>query len=431
MNSVAGAARTRGWYHGWTIVAAAILSQVAANGIPINAFTLFLHDWAPQFHAKNSTLVLGLIVLGLLSAVYSPVVGVLADKLSARWLFVAGLVGILIFHLGVSLTTETWQFLALFAVVFPPALTLSTAIPANAVISRWFVRRRGLALGLSSFGLSLAGIGLPPLVTALLPLYGWRAIWRAAAVLIAAIVIPFIIWAVRDRPGERDDSYYLTGDGGTAPPSLHGHHPASQLKTFDVFRSRVFWIIVIAYLSMLAVYGAAGQNLGPLASIRGLSQQTAGYLVSLFWLSQLVSTLAMGLLSDRIGNRLPLMGLALGTTAGSLLIAFGHGILPLGAGVVLVGASGGMWPLMAASMAVEFGADGFGRAFGLLILFLPLDSPAPFVTAKLQETTGSYTPAFAGLAVLTLIGAIACFFMREKRGVRSAPEAVVEPVLSA
>ena len=76
----------RGWYHGWTIVAACVLSQAVANGLPVNAFSLFLQDWSTQLHAPISFFQLGLAALGVVSAFGSPWVGVLADKYPARWL---------------------------------------------------------------------------------------------------------------------------------------------------------------------------------------------------------------------------------------------------------------------------------------------------------------------------------------------------------
>jgi MFS family permease len=76
------------------------------------------------------------------------------------------------------------------------------------------------------------------------------------------------------------------------------------------------------------------------------------------------------MLSDRFGNRLPLFGLAMLTAVGGLMVALGHSEFTLGAGAMLVGLYGGMWPLPAAAVAGEFGASGVGRAFGLLMSFL-------------------------------------------------------------
>jgi MFS family permease len=414
--TIPGAAQPRGWYHGWSIVAVCVLSQAAANGLPVNAFSLFLREWSAQLHAPISTLQLGLAALGLFSAVFSPMVGVLADKYSARWLTAGGAFGIAIFYISVSFVTSTAQLLALFMLLLPVSLTFCTALVTNALISRWFVRRLGLALGLSAFGIGIAGVALPPIVAAVVPIFGWRNVWRGAGALIAVTVVPLLLWIVRDRPTERDGLHYINVDG--APRSAHGHsHTASGtdgLKSLDIIKRRNFLLLLAAYIPMLALYGGCMNNLAPIATSRGLTQQTAGMLLSGFSFAHVSATLLAGLLSDRFGNRLPLFGLAMATAIGGFIVAFSSDTTSLALGVMLVGLSGGMWPLLAAAIAREFGASGVGRGFGLLMLFLPVVGLAPFGIAKLQETTASYAPGLGGLAALTLAAALACLLMKER-----------------
>jgi MFS family permease len=117
-----------------------------------------------------------------------------------------------LFYISVSFVTSVGQFLALYWVVAPVSLTFSTAVVTNAVIARWFVRRRGFALGLSAFGMGLAGVLLPPLIAAVLPSIGWRLVWRCGGIFVAAVCVPFVWWLVRDRPTESEGRHYMTGD---------------------------------------------------------------------------------------------------------------------------------------------------------------------------------------------------------------------------
>src|SRR3954454_93449 len=109
MSTSAGSGRHGPWYHGWNIVAVAVLSQIAANGLAINSMSLFLQDWARDLHAPVSELLLAILPLAIVAAVSSPVIGSLADKYPARLLFTAGLAGIAIFCLLMSLVTAPWQ----------------------------------------------------------------------------------------------------------------------------------------------------------------------------------------------------------------------------------------------------------------------------------------------------------------------------------
>lgn len=402
------------WYYGWNIVAVAILSQVAANGLTYNAFSLFLKDWAADLHVKISLLQLTVVGMVWIAAPISPFVGTLVDKSPARPLFAFGIFGMAAFYVGVSFVTQAWQLIALYTVVASVALCFATAIPCNALISRWFVRRRGVALGLSAFGIGMAGVVLPPLVAHFLPTLGWRLIWRIGGLLLAFVVAPIVLLTIKDRPTPREGFHYLAGEAGMAP-DLHGA-TASRLSWKEVLSRRNFWLIVAIYLPMMALNGGTQQNLGPFSASHGWSGQDAGILLSVLSFSHLVATFALGIVADRFGVRLPFAGLALVMVAGALAFAFGNSYAVIVAGAVLIGFGAGLYTLLAAGLAAEFGAEGFGRAYGLAMAFIPIMSLAPFVLAKVREMTGSYTPGFLGLGALVLVAGVLALFLSDRRG---------------
>jgi MFS family permease len=405
----------RGWYHGWNVVAVCIVSQIAANGLTYNAYSLFLKDWSAQLNTPVSQLQLPIACMALVAAFLSPVVGSLADKFPARRLFGIGLVGMGVFYMAISRVTATWQIMALYALLVPLALCLSTAVVANALISRWFVRRIGLALGLSAFGIGMAGVLLPPVIAALLPTVGWRAIWLYSGILVALVVTPIVVLVSRDRPTESEGQYYLSSDGRSAARP-HGHGAGgSQLSWREVTSRRNFWLLIAIFLPMMALYGGCGQNLAPYAASHGLSQQSGAALLSALSLSHVVATLVFGLLSDRFGNRLPFAGLGVVMAVGAAILAFGTDLPTLFVGVTLVGLGGGLFTLLAAAIAVEFGAAAMGRAFGLCMMFIPVTALAPFGIAKTQELTGSYVPALLVLGALVLISGGLALLLRERR----------------
>jgi sugar phosphate permease len=419
MPTNAATGRQRLWYHGWTIVAVAVLSQIAANGLAINSMSLFLQDWARDLHAPVSQLLLAMLPLAIVASVSSPVVGSLADKYPARLLFAAGLAGIALFCLLMSMVTAVWQIWALYGLVFPVSLSLCTSITANAVVSRWFVKRIGLALGITAFGVGIGGAVLPPIIAEAMPVIGWRGIWRVAALLTAVVILPLVFWVVRDRPTERDGLDYLSADGKAPAHSHHGHGQgggASGLRWTDILKRRNFWLLVCCYLPVVALYGAIQQNMAPIAASHGFDVKVGGLLLLAFSVSHMAATLLLGLASDRFGNRAPLACLGVIITLGAALFAYGSGLPALVAGAVLVGFTGGLWTLLPAAVAVEFGASGVGRAFGALMLFIPINAVAPSVMAKVKEATGSYAPALMGLGVICLLGSVAILFMRERRG---------------
>jgi MFS family permease len=390
-----------------------VLSTILVNGLAANSFSLFLHDWSAELHCPISSLLLGMSVMGITIAFVGPFVGVMADKYPIRWVFGIGLAAMTFMAIAMSFITAVWQIQLLYALVLPVAVSFAALIPANAVISRWFVRRLGLAMGLAAFGVSMAGVVLPPIIAWILPLVGWRMIWRIGGLLIGFVFSPIVLLALRDRATEREGLHYMTGE--STATLHHGAAGKGALSSLEVLARKNFRLLVLAALPMLAAYFACMQNLAPIVASHGLSQRVAGGLLSAFSLSHLAANLLAGILSDRIGNRLPIAGLAFLTVIGALLIAFGNSLTFLSLGFLLVGFSGGIWPLLGAAIAVEFGAEGFGRPFGLFSACLPVAMLMAFIVAKLQESTGSYAYGFAALAVAGVLGGTAALLMRERR----------------
>lgn len=424
MNADASIAAPRGWYHGWNIVAVCILSQAMGNGLTYNALSQFLPGWSHDLHTPISRLMLTVAIMGTVAALVSPFVGALADKYPARRLLVSGLLGIALFYICVGSVTASWQLLVLYGVLAAPALTFCTAVVANALISRWFVRRRGLAFGLSAFGIGLAGVVLPQIISPLLPLVGWRMIWWGGGVFIVVVVVPIMLAVVRNRPSEEEGRYYLTGD--SAAVGHHGPGAGGQMSWREVVKRKNFWLLVGIYLPLVALSGAAVQNIVPYAASHGLSRQTGATLLSLLSAMHVVATLVLGLLSDRFGNRLPFIGLAVLMVTGSLLLALGSDLPIIVMGCLLIGLGSGVFTLLAAAIAVEFGAEGMGRAFGLCMMFVPVITLSPFLIARSQEATGSYTHAFIGGAVFLAFSGLLATLYRERRDPPASQAMVVK-----
>ena len=402
------ATRVNHIYYGWYVVAISVLTQVAANSLSINAFSLFLRPWSAEMHTPISTFMLAIGSIGTVAAFLAPVAGTFADKYPARMIYAIGLVVLALGFLVVSFAHAPWQILASYALILPIGAAMTTAVVSNSLLSRWFVRRLGLALGISNAGLGLGGVLLPPVIAGLLDEFGWRSIWQAGAAIVIFVLLPLTIVIVRDRPTEREGFHYLSGD---RTPQAHG---GAAMGWAEVLSSRNFWLIVAAYLPMLALYGAVMQNVAPIAIARGFSEQAAGMLLAVLSIGQLVATLGGGVVSDRIGNRLPLMGFAVICAFGGAIVAIGESVPMLIAGVFLVAFGGSFWPVLAAALATEFGASGVGRALGAAIFFLPFAVLAPFGLAKAQEITGSYVPGLSAMIAVTLLGAFACLFIHEK-----------------
>jgi MFS family permease len=420
MNKVQGSR----WYYGWNIVAVCMLSQIAANGILFNSLPLFLKPWSEELHAPISEILLCYLPMLVIMSALSPVIGAMADRKPARLLIGLGVAALVPIHLAMSAVTKIWQVQALYALAVPAPMTLAATVVCNPLISRWFVKRAGLALGLSAFGIAIGGIVLPPLIAAAIPVIGWRNVWLFAGIAIGAIILPAVLLVVRERPTKREGFHYLT-EGGAAPLSLHGHGSGGgQLGWTDILKRKNFLLITAVFIGVMNIYIGSLQNLGAIVISHGFTQQTTGVLLSVFNASHVAATLLMGVAADKIGGRLSFAFLALAAAGGALLLGFGDGFGPLVCGAALVGFGGGIWPVLAASIGREFGASDMGRAFGMATMTLVIPGLMPTLIARVQEGTGSYAPAMSGLAIFSLAASILVLQLRERPSVTVADNQV-------
>ena len=405
----------RGWYHGWNVVFATIVSQIAANGLGVGSLSLFLHDWAVDLHSPASQILLAMPALGAAVAILSPMMGAVADRYPARWLFALGLIGIAIFSVAMSAVTATWQIWVLYGTVFPTSITLCSTIASNAIVSRWFARRAGLALGLSATGLGIAGAILPPLVAFAMPIVGWREVWRAAGILTALVVLPLVVWIVRERSTERDGLQYTDGVAVASHSHGHGVHNDDNVRWRDILTRRNFWLLAFCFLPIVGLYFGTQQDLAMIVTSRGMTVKTASFLLAVFALLHVIATPILGLASDRFGSRLPLAFVGILAMIGGVLFGYGDSLPVLLAGVAFIGVSGSLWSLVAAAVLSEFGAGGVGRAFGALMLCLPVNMLTAAFIAKAQESTGSYGPPLLALGLLCFVGGTCTLLMRERQ----------------
>jgi MFS family permease len=414
MTTAHTSAAKAGWYHGWNIVAVCVLSQSVALALTLSCFSLFLKDWTREFSVPVSTLTIAVTIFSLGCSLCTPFAGAAADKFPARWVFGPALVALVIFHLAIGFVGEPWQILLLYSTILPVAISFSSTVPAQALVSRWFVKRVGTAMGVTSFGLAAAAVVFPPVIALLLPQLGWRMIFWIFGGVIAFICLPVILLVIRDRPTPEEGAYYV-GTGGRPAHS-------STLTVREVFRRRNFWVTVGVFVPIQCVVMGVQVNLAPIVASHGFSPTTAGLLISAGAIGGLFSKLVSGLLADRLGNRIPLVVVSLISATGAVVLAFLGDQLPmLYLAMILIGLSGGVWTLLASATAAEFGPQGFGRAFGIIAAFTPLGAVAPPIVARLQEASGSYAAGLAGLAVFVLGGAGVALLMREKRA--AAPPA--------
>jgi MFS transporter, OFA family, oxalate/formate antiporter len=293
-------------YHGWIIVGGAFVVLFLAYGTQY-AFGVFFAALLAEFHWSRASLSGAFSLYAFVYSAFGLVAGRLTDRWGPRAVIAGG--GLLLGAglAGMSLVNALWQPYVLYGGV--AALGMSTAyVPCNATVVRWFVRRRGLAVGLASAGGSLGTFVLPPVAHWLVSELGWR---RAYLVFGAAIFLALAGVALLMR---RDpESLGLHPDGVPAPA------PTAALGGWtvrDAVRTRAFWVLFAIFgLTWIPVFIPL-VHLVPLARDLGIDALRAATLVSALGIAAVAGRLSMGWLSDRIGRR-AILGVALAAQASS------------------------------------------------------------------------------------------------------------------
>jgi MFS family permease len=398
-------------FYGWHIVAYAAIALAATAPGQTAAVSAFIDPMIRDLGVSRAQISTAYLIGTLTGAGTMPFVGRAIDRYGTRrsMLVIGALFGAALLSLSLvhGLTGLTAGFVGI-RLLGQGALGLT----ATTAAARWFVRRRGSALGIVSAA-GAAGISMAPLLLErLISAHGWRTAWVVEGILIWAIVIPLAVFAMKDDPshlGQRPDG---------APADEHDAHREVRGATRrEAFRTPFFWVLTagVAVSGLLSTAVAFHQI--SLLGERGLSTAEAAANFMPQTVAGLVATLATGHLVDRISSRW-LTVVAMLMLAGALLwaIVVDPGWSAIGFGVALGASGSSIRALEAASVPKYFGTKHLGSIRGF-VASISVGSTAfgPLLFATGFQATGSYTTVLLGSVVLPLAVAIAAIIVRPPR----------------
>ncbi|HTY80641.1 MAG TPA: MFS transporter [Candidatus Bathyarchaeia archaeon] len=379
-------------FYGWWITLAFSLMVFVSAGVR-HAVGPFLKPMVADLDVDRASfslvIALGLLLYGL----FMPWVGGLVDRFGARSVTAAGSVLLAVSLASTGLCTNLWQLALVYGVLASLGLSAVGPVVANAVVSRWFVRRRGTAISLlgsaAMTGMSL----LVPVVAWLIVTIGWRMTYGVIGLVVMAGILPLCLLVVRDSP----ESIGLAPDGETsAESSISGASTRTPVST--AIRTVAFWQLAGSFftcgfsMSLISSHGV------PMLTDHGYTPIFASWIVGVLGASSMVFTLGLGALADRYGARPVLASVYAGRAfifAGLFLVR-DNALLMLGVAVV-----GGLTLAGSMSMTSMLTADIYGRfSVGSILgaIFLVHQTGAALgssLAGMLFESTGGYGAAFA------------------------------------
>ena len=387
----------------WWVVFATICGLLVGAG-PINVFTfgVFLKPITEDLGLSRGAFSAALTFHATIAAVALPVVGWLVDRWGARRIMLPGLFLYALATASYALLQAS-PLLLTFLIFALTGLVggVQSPIPYAAVITQWFDRERGLALGIGMAGVGLGVALMPQLATLLIGAIGWRLAYVGLAVTALLVAFPPVALLLREPPG-----FAARARGSRQRAASAAAAPG--VAAADALRSWVFWGLSIAFfLDVIAINGTL-THIVPLLTDRGLPRQVATAALSGTEFALIFGRVLSGWCLDRFWGPyvaitffiLPMVGIGI-LTSGAAGFAPFLGAIVCGLGI------GAEIDLMAFFTNRYFGLRDYAKLYGTMFGIFALGvGIGPALSGASFDRFHSYTPAFAISMILLAAGCL-------------------------
>jgi MFS family permease len=395
---------------GWFIVAALFVTLVLVFGGGYDTVPVFLPALLKGFpNWSRAEVSLLPSVLALSAGLSVLPVGWLVDRIEARIVMIAGALlaggAFLLASASHSLATMMAAYLILGL-----GISAGTVLPATLVLANWFSERRGLAMGIAISGSTVGGSLMTLVAGHVFQVAGWRTAYIALGLPMMVVAIPLIALIVRSRP-----------PGAIRMTVAESAELLEGFETSEAFRTRSFWMIVLANFFFAFTATASLIHLAAHLEGVGYKASSAALVVSLIFAFAAMGKVVMGFVADRLTARRALV-LCFLIQAVGLSIVFGAarvGIIFVFVPIygMSIAAPLMLLPLLTAeSLGIKrygllSGLAGLAQTFGAMI--------GPIVAGRIFDITRSYSFAFELSIAGMIIGAALSYSCRSYQAERT------------
>lgn len=404
-------------HYGWWIAIGSLVLMFVTVGVGYYGLAVFLRPLQDE-HGWSNGVVSGatglyFTVSGLTGAIIGPYI----DRRGPLRFMTIGTLLLGAAVASVGFVEEVWQLYAAY-LVMAIGFGLAASVGVNAMLARWFVHKRARAMSVAFTGVSLGGVVLAPLGTALVDSGGIELAAVVMGAVVVAVAIPVIRGLLVWDPAEMG----LAVDAGAPPPTVQRAALGDQVQRREWTRGQVlhtlsFWALTVAFvLVLLAQTGFLLHQISFLEDRLG-SRQAASFALSVTALGSILARLAVGTVADRLDKRLLTVVLFVVQATGVLLVVHLENVVVTYVLVLIVGFTIGNIYMMQTLLTSEiFGVVSLGAILGMLSLAGQLGSGlGPALVGVLEDATGSYVVPFTITAGLNYLAALCLLLARPVR----------------
>ena len=401
-------------HYGWVMVLIA-LSVLATHALVMYTFGVFLKPLVTEFNWDRGALSGANSMYMLLAGPFAIFAGRLSDKYGPRMLVTLN--GLLtgIGFLALSQINSLWQVYLIWG-LFLGIGGSCCFIPVMSTIPRWFVKKTGIAIGITVAGFGLGAVITPPLTQWLISAYGWRQAFIVLGLITFVIVIPLAQF-MKHSPQRVGLKPY--GEIGTLKDKQ------SQAAGGLSFRQAIKTSRFLVWGSIICCFFFSVQvivvHIVPHGIDIGISATVAAGILSIIAGGSVIGRLSMGFIYDRIGSRKALSACLTLVALALIWLLFAKEIwgLYIFAGVLGL-AYGGIVLLETALTGELFGLKSLGMILGGVILFGTVGGAlgAP-LAGSIFDATGSYSLALLICVILVVLAIILSLILLKTKGWRS------------
>ncbi len=419
-------------YYGWYVTVACAVLMFVGVGVGYYGLAVLLSPLQEE-HGFSNTAVSGATGLYFsIAGIVGALIGPYIDRSGPIKIMLIGVLIKGVSAASIGLIDNLWQLYLVYSVL-AVAFGMSAAVAVNAIMTRWYVRRRARAMSISATGVSAGGVILSPLIARLVDVGGTELAAPLMGVLVVAVAVPTILLVLVWDPRQMG----LPPDGNVPPPApsatagqLSDEVQLRQWKRSEVLKTFSFWAILIAFLTVLmAQTGFVIHQISFLEERMG-SRSEAAFALSCTAFGSIVARLVVGFFADAVDKRLLTFILFIMQGTAVLLVLHIENIAATWVLTLIFGFTIGNVYMMQSLLVGEiFGLVSFGTVFGLISLAGQIGSGGgPFFVGFLEDQTGGYTIPFTITAVMTYAAALVVVFARPVPEAARAPASEAVPI---